>query len=80
VIVHSLYGPLKSRAVYMKKAYANVPLTYFKRFPKPFANEIIVNSDGYPKYRRRRTVNGVNVVTIPTYQVIAASGKEVVQG
>jgi hypothetical protein len=61
VIVHSLYGPLKPRVIYMKKAYANVLLTYSKRFPKSFANKTIVNSDGYPKYRCRRTVDGVNV-------------------
>ena len=60
-MVHNLYRPLKSRAIYIKKAHANVPLTCFKRFSKPFANETIVNSDGYPKYRRRRTVDGVNV-------------------
>jgi hypothetical protein len=45
----------------MKKTYTNVLLTCFKRFPKPFANETIVNSDNYPKYRRRRTVDNVNV-------------------
>jgi hypothetical protein len=45
----------------MKKAYANILLTCFKRFPKLFANEIIINSDGYPEYRRRRTVDGVNI-------------------
>jgi hypothetical protein len=45
----------------MKKAYANVLLTYSKRFPKPFANKTIVNSDGYPEYRRRRTVNNINM-------------------
>jgi hypothetical protein len=61
VIVYSLCKPLKPRVIYMKKAHANAPLTYFKRFPKSFANEIIVNSDGYPEYRRRRTVNGVDV-------------------
>jgi hypothetical protein len=61
VMVHGLCKPLKSRAICMKKAHANVPLTCSKRFPKPFANKTIVNSDGYPEYRRRRTVNGVNV-------------------
>jgi hypothetical protein len=61
VIVHGLYRPLKPGAVYMKKAYANASLTCFKRFSKPFANETIVNSDGYPEYRRRRTVDGVNM-------------------
>jgi hypothetical protein len=61
VIIHGLYKPLKPRAICIKKAHANVLLTYFKRFPKPFANETIVNSDGYPEYRRRRIVNGVNV-------------------
>jgi hypothetical protein len=45
----------------MKKAHANILLTCFKRFPKPFANETIINSDSYPKYRRRRTVDDVNV-------------------
>jgi hypothetical protein len=45
----------------MKKAHANVLLTCFKRFPKPFANKTIINSDGYPEYRRRRTVDGVNM-------------------
>ena len=45
----------------MKKAHANALLTCFKRFPKPFANKTIINSDSYPKYRRRRTVDGVNV-------------------
>jgi hypothetical protein len=45
----------------MKKAHTNVLLTCFKRFSKPFANKTIINSDSYPKYRRRRTVNGVNM-------------------
>jgi hypothetical protein len=45
----------------MKKAYANVLLTCFKRFSKPFANKTIINSDGYLKYRRRRTVDGVDM-------------------
>jgi hypothetical protein len=61
VMVHGLCKPLKSRAIYMKKAHANAPLTYSKRFPKPFINKIIINNDGYPKYRRRRTVNDVNI-------------------
>jgi hypothetical protein len=49
-MVHDLCKPLKSGAVYMKKAYANVLFTCFKRFLKFLANETIVNSDGYPKY------------------------------
>jgi hypothetical protein len=61
VMVHSLCRSLKPRAICMKKAHANALLTYFKRFPKPFANETIINSDGYPEYRRRRTVDGVNM-------------------
>jgi hypothetical protein len=60
-MVYSLYEPLKPDAVYMKKAYANALLTYFKRFPKPFANETIINSDSYPEYRRRRIMNDVNM-------------------
>ena len=60
-MVNGLCKPLKPRVIYMKKAYANVLLTYSKRFPKPFANKTIINNDGYPEYRRRRTVNGVNV-------------------
>jgi hypothetical protein len=61
VIVHSLYRPLKPDVIYMKKAYANILFTCFKRFSKPFANKTIVNSDGYPEYRRRQTVNDINV-------------------
>jgi hypothetical protein len=45
----------------MKKAYTNVSLTYSKRFPKPFANKIIINNDGYPEYRRRWTIDSVNM-------------------
>jgi hypothetical protein len=60
-MVYSLCKSLKSRAIYMKKAHANVLLTYSKRFSKPFANKTIINSDGYPEYRRRRTVDSVNV-------------------
>jgi hypothetical protein len=45
----------------MKKAYTNVLLTCFKRFPKPFANKTIINNDGYPEYRRRRIVDSVNM-------------------
>jgi hypothetical protein len=60
-MVYSLYESLKPGAVYIKKAYANISLTCSKRFPKPFANETIINSDNYPKYRRRRTVDGVNM-------------------
>jgi hypothetical protein len=61
VMIHDLYKPLKPRAIYMKKAHTNAPLTCSKRFPKPFANKTIVNSDGYPEYRRRRTVDDVNM-------------------
>jgi hypothetical protein len=61
VIVYGLCGSLKPGAVCMKKAYANILFTYFKRFLKSLANEIIVNSDGYPEYRRRRTVDGIDV-------------------
>jgi hypothetical protein len=61
VMVYGLCEFLKSRVVCMKKAHANVLLTCFKRFSKPFANETIINSDGYPEYRRRRTVDDVNV-------------------
>ena len=50
VIVHSLYKSLKSRVICMKKVYADVLFTCFIRFSKPFANEIIINNDGYPKY------------------------------
>ena len=60
-MVHSLYKPLKPDAICIKKAYANVPFTYSKRFPKSLANETIVNSDSYPEYRYRRIVNGINV-------------------
>jgi hypothetical protein len=60
-MVHGLCGLLKSGVICMKKAHANVLLTYSKQFPKSFANETIVNSDGYPKYRRRRTVDGIDV-------------------
>jgi hypothetical protein len=60
-MVHGLCRPLKPGAVCIKKAHANVLLTYFKRFPKLFANEIIINRDGYLEYRRRRIVDNVNV-------------------
>jgi hypothetical protein len=60
-MVHGLCGFLKPGVVYMKKAYANTLLTCFKRFSKSFANKTIVNSNGYPKYRRRRTVDGIDV-------------------
>jgi hypothetical protein len=45
----------------MKKAYANISLTYSKRFPKSFANETIVNNDSYPEYRRRRIMDGIDM-------------------
>jgi hypothetical protein len=61
VMVHGLYKSLKPGAICMKKAYANVPLTCSKRFPKLFANKTIVNKNGYPKYRRRRIVDNVNM-------------------
>jgi hypothetical protein len=60
-MVYGLCESLKFGAVCIKKAHANILLTYFKRFPKSFANETIVNSDGYPEYRRRRTVDGINM-------------------
>jgi hypothetical protein len=60
-MVYGLCGLLNPRAVYMKKAYANALLTYFKRFPKPFANKTIINSDDYPEYRRRRIMDDVNM-------------------
>jgi hypothetical protein len=61
VMIHGLCEPLKPGAVCMKKAHANAPLTCFKRFPKSLANKTIVNSDGYPEYRRRRTVDNINM-------------------
>jgi hypothetical protein len=61
VIVYGLYKSLKPGAICMKKAYANVLLTCSKRFPKLFANETIVNKNNYPKYRRRRIVDGIDV-------------------
>jgi hypothetical protein len=61
VMIHSLCKPLKPDAICMKKAHANALLTCFKRFPKLFANKTIVNKDGYPKYRRRRIVDGIDV-------------------
>jgi hypothetical protein len=61
MIVHGLCGPLKPGVICMKKAYANVPLTCSKRFLKSLVNETIVNSDGYPKYRYRRTVDDIDV-------------------
>jgi hypothetical protein len=61
VMVHSLYKSLKSGAICMKKAYTNILLTCSKRFPKFFANKIIINKNSYPEYRRRRIVDNVNV-------------------
>jgi hypothetical protein len=61
IMVHSLYGPLKPGAICMKKAHANAPLTYSKRFPKLFANKTIVNKNGYPEYRRRRIIDNINM-------------------
>jgi hypothetical protein len=61
VMIHGLYEPLKPGAICMKKAYANAPLTYSKRFPKLFANETIINKNGYPEYRRRRIMDNINV-------------------
>jgi hypothetical protein len=60
-MVYGLCGLLKSDAVCMKKVYTNILLTYFKRFLKFLVNETIVNSDSYSEYRRRRTVDGINV-------------------
>jgi hypothetical protein len=60
-MVYSLYKSLKSGAIYMKKAYANVPLTYSKRFLKLFANKTIINKDGYPEYRRRRIMDNIDM-------------------
>jgi hypothetical protein len=61
VMVHGLYESLKPNVIYMKKIHANALLTCSKRFPKLFANKTIINKDDYPKYRRRRIVDGVNV-------------------
>jgi hypothetical protein len=60
-MVHGLYKSLKSGAICIKKAYTNVLLTCSKRFPKLFANKIIVNKDGYSEYRRRRIVDDINM-------------------
>jgi hypothetical protein len=61
MMVHSLCKPLKPGAVYMKKTHTNVPLMCFKRFLKLFANDTIINKNGYTEYRRRRIVDDVNV-------------------
>jgi hypothetical protein len=60
-MVHGLCKHLKPGVICMKKAHANALLTYSKRFPKLFANETIINKNGYPEYRRRRIVNNINV-------------------
>jgi hypothetical protein len=61
MIVHGLCGPLKPGAACMRKTNPNAPLTYSKRFPKLFTKETTVGSNGYPEYRRRHVVNGVEV-------------------
>jgi Helitron helicase-like domain at N-terminus len=61
IMIHGLCRPLKPGAICMKKAHANAPLTYSKRFPKLFANETIINKNGYPEYRRRRIVDNVDM-------------------
>jgi hypothetical protein len=60
-MVYGLYKPLKPGVICMKKAYTNVLFTYFKRFPKHFANEIIINKNSYPEYRRRRIMDNIDM-------------------
>ena len=41
----------------MVKKYPNDPLTCIKHFPREFNKTIIINTDGYLIYRRRRIID-----------------------
>jgi hypothetical protein len=60
-MVHGLCDPLKLNVACMRKTNPNAPLTCSKRFPKLFTEKTTVGNNGYPEYRRRHVVDGVEV-------------------
>ncbi len=61
MIVYSLYGHAKSKAVYMAAKKPGSPKTYNKRYLRPFHDTTIIEDNKYLTYRRRRVVDGVEV-------------------
>ena len=61
MIVYSLYGHAKSKAVYMSAKKPGSPKICNKRYPRPFYDTITIKDNRYLTYRRRRVVDGVEV-------------------
>ncbi len=56
-IVYDLYSFLNFISPYIIKKHPNDFLICIKRFPREFNKTIIINTDGYPIYRRRRIID-----------------------
>ncbi len=56
-MIHDLYNSLNLISPYIVKKYPNDPLTCIKHFPREFNKTIIINTDGYLIYRRRRIID-----------------------
>ncbi len=61
-MVYGLYNPLNSTFSYMVKKYSNDFLICIKRFSREFNKTIIINTDGYSIYRRRRIMDNEIII------------------
>ena len=56
-MIHEPYNPLNPTSPCIVKKHPNDLLICIKRFPREFKKIIIINTDGYPTYRRRRIID-----------------------
>ncbi|CEP08523.1 hypothetical protein [Parasitella parasitica] len=63
-MVHGPCGDINPNSPCMQKDVNGV-LKCSKRFPKTFSESTIINEDGYPQYKRTRSVDTSTLYTIP---------------
>lgn len=62
VMVHGPCGTQHPNAPCMQRKYSGASLTCSKYYPRDFCDTTVVNEDGYPTYRRRRVIDGKEVI------------------
>ncbi len=61
-MVHDFYNLLNFISPYIAKKHPNDLLICTKRFPREFNKMTIINTDGYPIYRRRRIIDNEVII------------------
>ncbi len=61
MIVYGPYKYAKSKTICIVVKKPGSPKTYNKRYSRPFHDTTTIEDNGYPTYRRRRVMDGVEV-------------------